>query len=337
MTPSPIRAFVPASARQIGGRVRAEYVSLTVRRTLQRLAARGRPVLAGPWLGEVGFELLYWIPFLRWAIDRFDLDRMRIVAVSRGGPASWYCDLADRYRDVFEFVEPGEFRRRNEERRAEVGEQKQVRPAAFDLAIKHAVDAAIGETCDWLHPALMYRVMQPYWWHHAPITWVHRHVRFARLGAATPPSGCGLPEHYVAVKFYYNDCLADTAANRASVQRVIDRLAGEGPVVSLSTGLALDEHGEMGHGEALSLNELARGMAPRDNLNLQSAVIAGADAFVGTYGGFSYLAPFLGIPATAVYADERGFNRAHLDLARSAFASLGGPDFRVMDAGGRLS
>ena len=28
--------------------------------------ARSEPILVGPWLGEVGFELLYWIPFLRW-------------------------------------------------------------------------------------------------------------------------------------------------------------------------------------------------------------------------------------------------------------------------------
>ena len=24
------------------------------------------PILVGPWLSEVGFELLYWIPLLRW-------------------------------------------------------------------------------------------------------------------------------------------------------------------------------------------------------------------------------------------------------------------------------
>jgi hypothetical protein len=33
--------------------------------------ARGRgPIIAGPWLSEVGFEVLYWVPFLRWFEDR---------------------------------------------------------------------------------------------------------------------------------------------------------------------------------------------------------------------------------------------------------------------------
>ena len=36
-----------------------------------------------------------------------------------------------------------------------------------------------------------------------------------------------------------------------------------------------------------------RARSPRRNLALQSAVIAGARAFVGTYGGYSYLAPLL--------------------------------------------
>ncbi len=35
-------------------------------------AAGGRAVI-GPWLGEVGFEVLYWIPFLHWLFERHGL------------------------------------------------------------------------------------------------------------------------------------------------------------------------------------------------------------------------------------------------------------------------
>ena len=31
-------------------------------RLIDRAKRIGRPVLAGPWTGEIGFELLYWIP-----------------------------------------------------------------------------------------------------------------------------------------------------------------------------------------------------------------------------------------------------------------------------------
>ena len=35
-----------------------------VRRELERLQKSNAPIVVGPWVGEVGFELLYWIPFL---------------------------------------------------------------------------------------------------------------------------------------------------------------------------------------------------------------------------------------------------------------------------------
>ena len=58
--------------------------------------------------------------------------------------------------------------------------------------------------------------------------------------------------------------------------------------------------------EALGVRTLPHDMHPRENLHVQSAIVAGASAFVGTYGGFSYLAPFLGVPSTAYYSDPHG-------------------------------
>jgi hypothetical protein len=56
---------------------------------------------------------------------------------------------------------------------------------------------------------------------------------------------------------------------------------------------------------------------------VQSAIVARADAFVGTYGGFSYMAPFYGVKSLAFYSDPNGFSRKHLDMARSAFETIG--------------
>src|SRR5205085_757963 len=33
---------------------------------MARIAAGQQPILVGPWTGEVGFELIYWAPFVRW-------------------------------------------------------------------------------------------------------------------------------------------------------------------------------------------------------------------------------------------------------------------------------
>ena len=52
-------------------------------------AAR-RHIVVGPWLSEVGFELLYWIPFLNWVKTYRPFDPERMVVVSRGGAGIWY-------------------------------------------------------------------------------------------------------------------------------------------------------------------------------------------------------------------------------------------------------
>ena len=41
------------------------------------------PIVMGPWISEVGFELLYWIPFLNRIVEAYRLDKRRIyIAVS---------------------------------------------------------------------------------------------------------------------------------------------------------------------------------------------------------------------------------------------------------------
>src|SRR5262245_9641882 len=70
-----------------------ELTSARVQRQLARLADGDAPIVAGPWLGEVGFELLYWIPFLSWFSERFNVGRDQLVVLSRGGTRAWYAHL----------------------------------------------------------------------------------------------------------------------------------------------------------------------------------------------------------------------------------------------------
>ena len=50
----------------------------------------GIPVVAGPWLGDEIGELLYWIPFLRWAQTARPGLRERMFVVHRASSGSWY-------------------------------------------------------------------------------------------------------------------------------------------------------------------------------------------------------------------------------------------------------
>ena len=89
----------------------------------------------------------------------------------------------------------------------------------------------------------MYDVLNPYWWGHQSSDWVHDHVRYAKLPLAPPAGIPDLPARYVAVKFYFNDCFPADEQNRAFVRDVLRTLAARGPVVALSTGLNIDDHG----------------------------------------------------------------------------------------------
>ena len=333
-----VRSLVPRPARRLAARAYAEVVAAEVRTMLRRLIRSGRPVLAGPWLGEVGFELLYWVPFLRWVVEDLGLDPARVAIVSRGGAESWYRGLGARYLDLFDQLEPQEFRRRNERRRQELGQQKQLRMTPFEDEVVRRFRRELGESkLEVLHPSLLYRLMQPYWWCHVPIAWARRYMRFAPLAAPWPTRddaahGLSLPSSYVAVKFYFNDCFAETPENRAFVASTVRALAENYPVVSLSKGLQIDDHGE---GDPVARN--AAGvtkvpLTPRNNLAVQTTVVAGARAFVGTYGGFAYLAPFVGVSATAVWSDQRGFDPRHLELVQQALSHIDGAGLRVTRA-----
>src|SRR5688500_12198800 len=63
-------------------------------------------------------------------------------------------------------------------------------------------------------------------------------------------------------------------------------------------------------------------MTPATNLDVQTRIIGGASAFVGTYGGFSYLAPFLGIDTVSFYSHPAAFRFDHLELAHRVFSTL---------------
>ena len=322
LLPPPLRPLATSAWRT--------WIERAVLRELSRMARSGRPVIVGPWLGEVGFELLYWRPFLEWAIEAHGFDRQQLVVVSRGGPAAWYGHISARYRDAFEFLSPDALPRMHQERVRRFGEQKQVRLTGSEAGLVRDVAVAEGlRNPEILHPGLMFRLFNPFWWRHADVGWVRSHARFTLLPPAPPPS-VALPASFTAVKFYFNEAFPPTSENRAAADRIVRGLSAEGPVVSLATGLRVDDHVAWEEEAHAAQRGLPTPVAAT-NLAEQDAIVARARAWVGTYGGFAYLAPSRGIPARAVYSNPKGFSQAHLALAQSVFAGFG-PDLLLLTA-----
>jgi len=294
--------------------------------------ARGRgPIIAGPWLSEVGFEVLYWIPFLRWFEDRYRIDPERVIAISRGGVSGWYGDLAARYVDIFDHLSPEEFGRRNRERhqRDEAGGQKQTTIGPLDDALIAAARSAAGVKDGAIcHPSLMYRLFSRFWYGNRALDLVTSRTRYVPL---TPtPVNLGLPERYIAAKFYTGAALPGTPETRGALRELVRTAAARMPLVVLDTGMATDEHEDYLFRDIPNVVSLRDRLVPATNLGVQTAAIAGAQGFIGTCGSLAWLAPLLGVDTLAVYSEER-FLVSHIFFATQAYRQAGAARFDTLD------
>jgi hypothetical protein len=285
---------------------------------VEQIMSGERRILIGPWSGEVGFELLYWIPFIRWVRAHWAVPPERELIVSRGGVACWYGPPATAYTDVFALFAPEEFR-------CAVADEKRKHrnPGAFDDRIVEAVSRHRGDVpVEVLHPGLMHRLFASYWNDESGYAQIDQFTRHQLIERSSDVAAPSLPPDYVAIRFYFNECFPATSDNRAFARSVVSSVAARLPVVILNPGFSVDDHHDWIPDGSDRVITLAGSQKPETNLALQSAVIAGARAFVGTYGGYSYLAPLHRVPALAFYS-KQSFKLHHLYAAQRAFGQIG--------------
>jgi hypothetical protein len=281
----------------------AASLELSVRRELRAAARGSAPIVVGPWLGEVGYEALYWVPFVRWFADHYRVDRDRLIVVSRGGVAGWYEDIASQYMEILELFTPEEVTRAGEERRA-AGDQKQLALGPFDQAVIARVRERVGRDVQVCHPSAMFRLLRRFWLGTDSVQHVFDHTMY-RLMPVTAAMPCPpLPSSFVAVKLYTGRALPDSDETRRALGSLLERVREGRPIVLLDTGLQLDEHRDYGLPAGMPVITLGDAMTPQNNLGLQTEVIRRADLFVGTCGSLAWLSPLLGTETLAVYTDD---------------------------------
>ncbi len=286
---------------------------------LARAGRTGTRVIVGPWLSEIGFEVLYWIPLLRALLERNGVAPAQVTAISRGGAADWYAGVADGYVDVHDLMDRDEFLTAQRSRVDSAGDEKQLQVTPLDRELWRragAADAAV------VHPLAMYSRLRYWWAGEAAPDELRRRCDWRRFRAASAPS-CRLPERFVAAKPYFSACFPDTPANQRFVSELLLEIAGAVDVVLLSTGLRLDEHTETHLADHERIHRLGD-LDARTNLAEQTRVLARADGLMSTYGGPAYLGSFLGVPTVGI-ASVANHNPRHLDAARMAAAAMGTP------------
>ena len=339
------RRVIPSLLKAQLDQVPAAPIVAAMTRDLERLRKSSGPILIGPWISEVGFEVLYWIPFLNWAITAFGLDERRLIVVSRGGARLWYQHLTTEYVDIFDLFTVEEYRARNEERWSRGGNQKQFDVTPMEREIVERAKQKLGlADVESLHPSVMYKLLRFFWFEKASVRLLTEHAEYRKMnspakaghydvspakaghyeGGETDPTK-GLPREYVAVRFYFRPSFPDTPENRRFAADVIRSISRDIPVVLLNTGLSLDDHEDVDVGNNTNVHHLGHLMTPQRNLEIQTRVISEARAFVGSYGGLAYLGPFYGVPSVGFYSAESELIPAHLDVGWRLGKSMGAP------------
>ena len=328
-----LRARVHKQMHEIGEakkRVDTYRAEWRVERDIARVVSGSDPIIVGPWLSEVGYEVLYWVPFVRWIQSRHDIPADRLVIVTRGGAASWYSDITTNAVELFDLMSPDEYAAGNAQRSADDrGTLKQFVISSMDQRIVAEAQRRIGASrAQVLHPSLLYQLFHQFWLGHRPPSFLDRRTRYRRIAApnvALPP----LPADFVAVKLYTAASLPPTDPVRRALRSIVVGLAERTPVVMLDTGLAIDDHEDYSFA-ASRIHSVRDALTPRDNLAVQTAIISRASSFVGTCGALAWLAPMLGVDTTAILADAR-FLHGHLQVARRVYQLMDGGRFSPLD------
>jgi len=279
---------------------RATHRELELRRAeaeLERGLRGDGPVVVGPFTGEVGYELLYWRPFVLRLLRTYRVDPARVTVVGRGGSGAWLGEVAAHTADVFDLVPPETVRDASTARR--YGSPKQLERDALDAEIVRRV---APEGAAVVHPRFMYWRLRFLW------EGLRDPAEAAALGdydelprlPLEPVLEERLPESFVAVKAYFNECVPDEPEGRRALAAVVAAVAETAPVVLLATPVAADTHGDLA--EAAGTVAVGDALEPARNLVQQAEIVARARALVSTYGGFSYVGPFLGVPTVALSA-----------------------------------
>jgi hypothetical protein len=291
------------------------------------LSRSSKPILLGPWRSEVGFELLYWIPFLTHFREKFQIPKDRLVYLGRGGSAQWF-DSAGK-ADLFEYLPLEAVRGLTVQASQQTGSIKQHSTPEWERHVCALAATSMGlKDYHVLSPSWMYQLLGPFWHGSKPLSWLDdRTLHPVRLKAPALSHGIQLPKDYIAMRWYARATWPLREDLVLWTRRFVEAIASRMPVVMIQSGFQTDDHADINLGGIPNVFNLKyfTTQAHTDNLAIQSAVIANAKGYVGTYGGMAQGAMRWGVPTLALYHEFGQTAPAHLHLTQSLSLKSGVP------------
>ncbi|MBF0239526.1 MAG: hypothetical protein HQM12_17625 [SAR324 cluster bacterium] len=303
----------------------------------QTLPKNNLPILIGPWLGEVGPELLYWIPYLLKIREEGWFENHRLIAISRGGVDAWYQNIVDEYVDVFDFLTTEEFRDINHER---VNELKVIKQISWQNSEKSLIQkiAHSKKYSDFLtlHPSIMWSEVFGHWnrdssiqkpdfeslWNIlSPQKFIHPVEKHTRK-----VTELNLPEKYIAAKFYFSDhSFPKTEKNIRFIQETLKHFSQKMPIVSMGIPHIIDDHESFIPQDSFNIIDISNKLKLASNLGVQTEILRRSCGFIGSHGGFVILAAFLDKADISFYGSDKPLKNNHEPLISRLFQEFKQP------------
>ena len=311
--------------------LRHRLLTARLRLFARYIGASKRPVLIGPWRSELGFESLYWLPFLAALRKQYHWDRARLVAMGRGGTAALY-DTAGR-AELYEHVSIDLVRLRTLQAQQRQASTKQFAIEDWERHASGLAAASLGISKPILfHPSWMYQLLAPAWRDQMPMETLAHWLAPTAIPELPLPEGLVLPERFIAVRLYARATFTPHEPTMLYLKRRLAALAVKQPLVFLCTDERYDDHADLLRPYGPNMVDVSKWLTTRTNLAVQLAVLQRARLFVGTYGGLAQTAMRFGVPTVALYTQWGGTAFCHLDVShRLALASK--TAFHMVDAG----
>lgn len=284
-----------------------------------------RKVYIGPWFSELGFELLYLIPFFNY-VKSTRLNSSNFTVISRGGKIPIYDKLGFDYVNPLEYFEASEWETINNQNWKLLGGLKQSKLTSIDKDILESIfynEPTESRTNLVLHPSLIFALFRPFWLSNVGINSVLKYLKFPIINSELGSN------NKIFVKLYSRPSMSGATFD---VDDLIEDLSGlqNKEIYLCASQEYRDDHTIFKYklqGNT-NLHEFhADSFA--DNLRVQLLQMIRCSKSLVTYGGLSYFPLFYGLSSIGLYEDESKFAECHLLVAKH-LAKLSGSTFEVL-------
>jgi hypothetical protein len=277
---------------------------------IRRLVGEYDNVIVGPWFSELGFELLYWVPFINSLSTENTFANKNVVTISRGGVEDLYDFLPSKHLNLLEYFSQTDWSDFTSKVWQELGGLKQSKLVMREVKMLKNLNIQFAGKENSktlvLHPSLMFTMFRPFWRNK---NWsadlIAKHLVFPNFE---------IPEakNYGSVKIYSRPSLQ---INVDTTKKIGEFLKSEKVDLKIITSDSYkDDHevfvfSDLENAKLIPINDY------ENNLKLQLDIIRSSSVCYTTYGGLSYYPLYFGKKSIGFYTDSSKFDQQHTKVA----------------------